>query len=134
MPVHFSLFVDSLSLFAGARLPHFGIKKNLAGQDLRGYCGERGIRTLGTVSRTHAFQACSLSHSDTSPFFKACKSKNFRRAAAYFLNPKATLCFFSILIRRPLFATLKKLSQKIFTKLLALPPVFILSAQNSNQS
>ena len=29
--------------------------------------GERGIRTLGTVSRTHAFQACSLSHSDTSP-------------------------------------------------------------------
>ena len=31
-------------------------------------CGERGIRTLGTVTRTHAFQACSLSHSDTSPF------------------------------------------------------------------
>ena len=29
--------------------------------------GERGIRTLGTVSRTHAFQACSFSHSDTSP-------------------------------------------------------------------
>src|SRR5678816_2167556 len=31
------------------------------------YGGERGIRTLGTVSRTHAFQACSLSHSDISP-------------------------------------------------------------------
>ena len=30
-------------------------------------CGERGIRTLGTVTRTHAFQACSFSHSDTSP-------------------------------------------------------------------
>ena len=29
--------------------------------------GEKGIRTLGTVSRTHAFQACSLNHSDTSP-------------------------------------------------------------------
>ncbi len=29
--------------------------------------GESGIRTLGTVSRTHAFQACSLSHSDNSP-------------------------------------------------------------------
>ena len=30
--------------------------------------GEKGIRTLGTVSRTHAFQACSLNHSDISPF------------------------------------------------------------------
>src|SRR5688500_13373050 len=29
--------------------------------------GEKGIRTLGTVSRTHAFQACSLNHSDCSP-------------------------------------------------------------------
>ncbi len=29
--------------------------------------GEGGIRTHGTLSRTHAFQACSLSHSDTSP-------------------------------------------------------------------
>ncbi len=29
--------------------------------------GEGGIRTPGTVSRTHAFQACSFSHSDTSP-------------------------------------------------------------------
>ena len=29
--------------------------------------GEGGIRTRGTVTHTHAFQACSLSHSDTSP-------------------------------------------------------------------
>ena len=29
--------------------------------------GEMGIRTPGTVARTHAFQACSLNHSDTSP-------------------------------------------------------------------
>ena len=29
--------------------------------------GEGGIRTHGTVSSTHAFQACSFSHSDTSP-------------------------------------------------------------------
>ena len=29
--------------------------------------GEGGIRTLGTVTRTHAFQAGSLNHSDTSP-------------------------------------------------------------------
>ncbi len=30
--------------------------------------GESGIRTHGTVSRTHAFQACSIDHSDISPF------------------------------------------------------------------
>ncbi len=29
------------------------------------YGGEGGIRTLDTISRIHAFQACSLSHSDT---------------------------------------------------------------------
>src|SRR5258708_32635189 len=29
--------------------------------------GEGGIRTHGEVSPTHAFQACSFSHSDTSP-------------------------------------------------------------------
>ena len=29
--------------------------------------GERGIRTLDTRKRIHTFQACSLSHSDTSP-------------------------------------------------------------------
>ncbi len=29
--------------------------------------GERGIRTLGTLTSTHAFQACSFNHSDISP-------------------------------------------------------------------
>ena len=29
--------------------------------------GETGIRTLGTLSRTHAFQACALNHSAISP-------------------------------------------------------------------
>lgn len=29
--------------------------------------GRDGIRTHGTVARTHAFQACSLNHSDTLP-------------------------------------------------------------------
>jgi hypothetical protein len=29
--------------------------------------GEGGIRTHVTISREHAFQACSFSHSDTSP-------------------------------------------------------------------
>ena len=33
-----------------------------------GIGGERGIRTLGRVSPTHAFQACSFNHSDISPF------------------------------------------------------------------
>ena len=30
--------------------------------------GEGGIRTRGTRKRTHAFQACALRHSATSPF------------------------------------------------------------------
>ncbi len=29
--------------------------------------GEDEIRTHGTIARTHAFQACSFNHSDTSP-------------------------------------------------------------------
>jgi hypothetical protein len=29
--------------------------------------GERGIRTLETVTRLHAFQACAFDHSATSP-------------------------------------------------------------------
>jgi hypothetical protein len=36
---------------------------NLSGQ----VGGERGIRTLVTVSRKHAFQACAFNHSATSP-------------------------------------------------------------------
>ena len=32
--------------------------------------GEGGIRTRGKVTPTHAFQACSFNHSDTSPFQK----------------------------------------------------------------
>ncbi len=32
------------------------------------YGGEGGIRTLDTISCIHTFQACSLSHSDTSPY------------------------------------------------------------------
>jgi hypothetical protein len=30
-------------------------------------CGEGGIRTLGTVTRTHDFQSCTFGHSVTSP-------------------------------------------------------------------
>ena len=42
----------------------------LAIRDRRGknkYGGEGGIRTHGRISPTHAFQACSLNRSDTSP-------------------------------------------------------------------
>ncbi len=38
--------------------------------------GERGIRTLDTRKRIHTFQACSLSHSDTSPFGRDNNQKN----------------------------------------------------------
>jgi hypothetical protein len=31
------------------------------------FCGEGGIRTLGTLASTPAFQAGSFDHSDTSP-------------------------------------------------------------------
>src|SRR5690349_15752651 len=40
------------------------------GQPLPNYrslCGEGGIRTLGTVARTHDFQSCTFDHSVTSP-------------------------------------------------------------------
>ena len=36
-------------------------------------CGDGEIRTLDTVTHIHTFQACSFSHSDTSPFFLAAK-------------------------------------------------------------
>jgi len=39
--------------------------------------GERGIRTLGTVASTPAFQAGSFDHSDISPVFSDCKVKIF---------------------------------------------------------
>ena len=39
----------------------------ISGRMRMGVGGEGGIRTHGEVSPTHAFQACSFSHSDTSP-------------------------------------------------------------------
>ena len=62
-------------------------KKFRAGPKLEnGFCrengGERGIRTLETVTRLHTFQACAFDHSATSPLmrhytdmFCACKGK-----------------------------------------------------------
>lgn len=37
------------------------------GNDLDRNGGQGGIRTHGTLSRTHAFQACALNHSATCP-------------------------------------------------------------------
>ena len=39
--------------------------------------GEEGIRTLGTENRTHAFQACTFSHSVTSPRRMVCHGDFF---------------------------------------------------------
>src|ERR1700723_167066 len=36
----------------------------------KNYGGEGGIRTHGRISPTHAFQACSLNRSDTSPVLR----------------------------------------------------------------
>ena len=55
--------------------------------------GEGGIRTHGRVSPTHAFQACSLSHSDTSPF-TAVFSKNPWRGAEPARSPAHPLYSF----------------------------------------
>ena len=47
--------------------------KPLTSLEIRGsgyieFGGEGEIRTLDTISCIHTFQACSLSHSDTSPY------------------------------------------------------------------
>lgn len=38
--------------------------------------GQRGIRTLDTLSRIHAFQACAFNHSATCPSF--CSRRSIR--------------------------------------------------------
>lgn len=40
------------------------------------YGGQRGIRTLDTLSRIHAFQACAFNHSATCPSF--CSRRSIR--------------------------------------------------------
>jgi hypothetical protein len=55
------------------RKPTVSAKREYSGMGLETFGnwrppgGESGIRTHGTVSRTHAFQACALSHSAISP-------------------------------------------------------------------
>ena len=48
--------------------------------------GEGGIRTHGTRKRTHAFQACSLNHSDTSPDASSIRLVAPRSGAPMLLN------------------------------------------------
>ena len=57
-----------------ASCPHFSRRCGRAARVPRGFRrlpidsgGEGGIRTHGKVTPTHAFQACSFNHSDTSP-------------------------------------------------------------------
>ena len=59
--------------------------------------GEGGIRTHGTFPRTHAFQACTLNHSVTSPcaaLYPACRggSKKLLGAPSIHSNQQ-TNCF-----------------------------------------
>ena len=55
------------------KAPRSDLKKEFLILNFNG--GELGIRTLGTVSRTHAFQACSFNRSDNSPLaLKQCRS------------------------------------------------------------
>ena len=46
-------------------------RSNLLGSNLSitNFGGERGIRTLGSIATTHAFQAGAFNHSATSPEF-----------------------------------------------------------------
>jgi hypothetical protein len=41
--------------------------------------GQRGIRTLGRLSPTHAFQACAIDHSATCPFPRFARGSSQRR-------------------------------------------------------
>jgi hypothetical protein len=58
-------------------------------------CGERGIRTLDTVSRgIHTFQACALDHSATSPVI----SKHARFFSATKITKKFLIATYQIVI------------------------------------
>ena len=46
------------------------LKRHHPSPEIRGWGdgGQRGIRTLGNITATHAFQACSFDHSDICPW------------------------------------------------------------------
>src|SRR6202453_2088922 len=51
--------------------------------------GETGIRTLGTLSRTHAFQACALSRSAISPATRSGQYQTERLAQTRIMHPSS---------------------------------------------
>jgi hypothetical protein len=51
------------------------------------FCGEKGIRTLGTITGTLAFQASPFDHSGISPFLRY----RLLKYRFFFLLPKKTL-------------------------------------------
>ena len=62
---HFVHFKNTGTLFPYDLLCIFGTRAIQAKNEEGG--GGRGIRTLETVARLHAFQACALDHSATPP-------------------------------------------------------------------
>ena len=64
-PTNYSLLEDFDPAVADCRLQGTAISPSST-ESLTG--GERGIRTPDRVSPIHAFQACSLNHSDISPY------------------------------------------------------------------
>src|SRR5215813_15282213 len=59
--------VASFRTWRGFQAPIAQPPKACAVKRLSHLSGESGIRTHGGVTPTHAFQACSLNHSDISP-------------------------------------------------------------------
>lgn len=53
--------------------------------------GQGGIRTLGTLSRTHAFQACALNHSATCPFFEKLAAGQLDRSGGTYIKDSAAI-------------------------------------------
>ncbi len=65
------------------------------------HSGERGIRTLETVSRgLHTFQACAFDHSATSPLFSLFESKTqiLRGKLQKILKPKTVIMHLFLLL------------------------------------
>src|SRR4051812_33209038 len=61
--------------------------------------GETGIRTLGTLARTHAFQACALSHSAISPQQHPMAGGDSISERASGANPNCVPCLYGVTAR-----------------------------------
>src|ERR1700726_532846 len=86
------------------------------------YGGEGGIRTHGRISPTHAFQACSLNRSDTSPLVleQFSRKEGFAHTSSNQTDaPDGRLASSAVLLRFELHALLP------LRATLAVGPVFI---------